>query len=168
VVIAAGPASWSAAARESLRAQLGTRLVAEATDADRAVAAVTAHRPSVVAVDHAMLPARDRGLVAALRRAYPPARILAVSSDAGDVQALDVIRQGGHGLLAEAVLPGLLAKAVRCVAAGQAWLTRRQEAQALAALWQAAEGGPSDPPGAGAAASPSDDPLRSEVVRRES
>lgn len=141
VVMAAGPAAWTPVARESLAAVRGARVVAEAADADQAVAVVGTHRPSVVLVDQALAPPGPAGLVAALRRACPAARIIAVSPAADDARALDVIRQGGHGLMAEAALASQLAKVVRCLAAGQVWLTRRQEGQALTALWQTTEPG---------------------------
>jgi hypothetical protein len=53
---------------------------------------------------------------------------------------LRVIRDGGHGVMAEEALSRQLLKAVRCLVTGQAWLTRAQDAQVLAALWRLKEG----------------------------
>jgi hypothetical protein len=51
-----------------------------------------------------------------------------------------VIRDGGHGVIAEGALAQHLPKAVRCLVARQAWLTRAQDARVLAALWRMKEG----------------------------
>jgi two-component system nitrate/nitrite response regulator NarL len=111
-------------------------VVAEASDARTAVALVRTHRPAVVLVDRKIWRNRGPFSVAALREAHRAARILAVASRADDAFTLRVILDGGHGIITEEALARQLPEAVRCLVAGQAWLTRAQDARVLAALWR--------------------------------
>ena len=142
VVLVAGSRGWGKAVRRYAEAAGDLRVVAEASDARTAVALVRTHRPAVVLVDRRIW--RNRGpfsVASALREAHRAARILAVASRADDAFTLRVIRDGGHGVMAEEALARQLPEAVRCLVAGQAWLTRAQDARVLAALWRLKEGG---------------------------
>ena len=141
IVLVAGSGGWGEAVRRCAEVAGDLRVVAEASDARTAVALVRTHRPAVVLVDRKIW--RHRGplsVASALREAHRAARILAVASRADDAFTLRVIRDGGHGVIAEETLAGHLSKAVRCLVAGQAWLTRAQDARVLAALWRMKEG----------------------------
>jgi ActR/RegA family two-component response regulator len=142
VVLVAGSRGWGEAVRRYAEAAGDLRVVAEASDARTAVALVRTHRPAVVLVDRKIW--RNRGpfsVAAALREAHRAARILAVARRADDAFALRVIRDGGHGVMAEEALARQVPKAIRCLAAVQAWLTRAQDARVLAALWRMKEEG---------------------------
>lgn len=138
VVVAAGPVGWAELARRCLETTSDVRLVAAASDSEQAVAVVRLHRPAVVLVDREVPRAGMLAAVPGLRQANPSVRLLAVTGHPDDSFALQVIRRGGHGVIAEEAFARHLAKAVRCLAAGQAWLTRAQEAQVLGALWEMA------------------------------
>jgi len=136
VVLAAGHARWVARARLQLEAQENVQVVAEAQDVPGAVAAVTAHRPTVVLLDQRIFPGGAARVLPVFRQASPRSRVLMVTPSAADAFVLDVVRRGGHGVLWEDALHTHLIKAIGCLAAGQAWLTRGQEAQVLASLWE--------------------------------
>lgn len=126
-----------------VRRYLGTngevRVVAEVADGDRAVAAVNTHRPTVVLLDREIPHQGALGVLPELRQAHWPTSVLAVSSMNDDTFALEVVKHGSQGLMAEEALPAYLSKAVRRLAAGEAWLTRAQEVRVLRTLWQLAE-----------------------------
>lgn len=140
VVLAAAPGGWGELARRCLEREQDLRLVAQAADAERAIAAVNAYRPVVVLLDQGIPRLGVLGLLPELRRARRPPRILTVAREADDALALEVARRGGQGLMPEEALARLLPRAVRCLAAGEAWLSRTQEPRVLEEFWQLTNG----------------------------
>jgi len=136
VVLAIGRARWGSVARARLEAERSIRIVAEVGDGPGAVAVVRANRPAVIVVDRDLSPGGALGVLPALYQVSPAARALAVTAKWDDAFALNVVRVGGKGVMVEEMVGMHLVKAVRCLAAGETWLTRAQEAQVLAALWQ--------------------------------
>jgi DNA-binding NarL/FixJ family response regulator len=142
MVLVAGSAGWDGAVRRCAEAAEDLLVVGEASDARSAVDLVKRHRPAVVLVDQKFWRRRRPFSVASLlRHAHRGTRILAVTSRTDDAFALQVIRDGGHGVMVEEALARQLPKAVRCLVAGQAWLSRAQEARVLAALLRMRQGG---------------------------
>ena len=141
VVVVAAPGSWGELARRCLELEQDLRVVAAVTEAERALAAVRAHRPIVVLLDQDLPRLGALGLLPKLRRGRRPPRVLAIAREPDDDLAVEVAKRGGQGLISEETLETLLAKAVRRVAAGEAWLSRTQEPRVLEALWQLAGSG---------------------------
>lgn len=127
IMLATGEKAWGQIARRALEAAQDMQLVAEIPDGPAALDAAKAHRPDVVVLDQDTPPAGALPLMLELRQAHPAARVLVVTPETDDAFAVEVVRHGGRGLLAEPALPTYLPKAVRSVMAGEAWLTRRQE-----------------------------------------
>lgn len=135
VLVLAGAAPWRDVARRCLETVPGVHVLTE--PAERAAAALPGRkcRPAVLVMDRRLWEDRSAWR---LRRARARPRILTVTGRADDAFALRVVRGGGHGVMTEAALEAYLPKAVRCLAAGQTWLTRVQEARAVDALWRSA------------------------------
>ena len=134
VVVAPGAAAWGEAARQRLRGERDLRVVADTADERRVLKVVKAHRPAVLVVDRQISADGMLAVVAVLRAAHPSLRVLAITESPDDDFAVFTVRRGGHGVMAEEALESLLPKAVRCLAAGEAWLSRTQEAQVATAL----------------------------------
>lgn len=140
IVVVAALGGWGELAQRCLELEQDLRVVAAVTEAERALAAVQAHGPVVVLLDEKIPRRGALGVLLDLRQTRRPPRVLAVARERDDAFALEVVKRGGQGLMAEETLAALLPKAVRRVAAGEAWLTRTQEAQVLTALWQLSNG----------------------------
>jgi two-component system NarL family response regulator len=112
--------------RSGLAASLGLeddiRVVAEAADADEALAAFSRHEPDVVIMDLQLGAGSGIEVTARLCKAHPQARILVFSSFARDEDVHRAIRAGALGYLQKAAPRDELLAAVRTVAQGKRFL----------------------------------------------
>src|SRR5580704_2689073 len=108
--------------------------VAEAGDADEALAAVEELRPDVVVMD-VRLPARS-GIEACrdIRSAHPETRVLILTSYADDEALFSSIMAGASGFVLKQVRGADLVGAIREVAAGRSLLDPSVTARVLARL----------------------------------
>jgi DNA-binding NarL/FixJ family response regulator len=111
--------------RESLRAVLDglddTRVVGEASDGHQALQLAARLRPTVILLDHRMPRADGLSVVASLSR-YSPVLVLTGDNRAELVAAM--LRGGARGYLVYGRFePEDLARAIRAVAGGEAWLS---------------------------------------------
>ena len=95
------------------------QLVAEAADGDEAVAAFRAHRPDVTLMDLQMPRRSGVEAIVAIRAEFPDARIIVLTTYAGDVQALRALQAGAQGYLLKSSLRKELVDTVRGVMAGR-------------------------------------------------
>lgn len=107
--------------RQGLRTYLSSRpgleVVGEASDGDAAVAEADRLAPDVVLLDLVM--PRAGGLDALRRiRAAGGARVLVLTSFAGDDQVVEAVRAGAAGYLLKDVAPAALEEAIRVVHGG--------------------------------------------------
>jgi len=140
VIVAAGRSPWGAVARRRLKAAPGIRLLAEVSDTARALGLVGRLRRAVVVIDREIPEAGSLALTRALRMVHPSTRVLVVVADPDSAFTVEAVMAGGHGAIPAPALARQLPKAVRTVAAGEIWLSRRDQAHVLEALWQASRG----------------------------
>src|SRR5258708_5045257 len=76
-------------------------LIAEAATGREAIDLFHAHRPDVTLMDLQMPGVKGDEAIKAIRKEFPDARILVVTTYDGDVRALRAMRAGACGLLAE-------------------------------------------------------------------
>lgn len=95
------------------------QLVAEAADGDEAVAAFRAHRPDVTLMDLQMPRRNGVDAIIAIRAEFPGARIIVLTTYAGDAQALRALQAGAQGYLLKSSLRKELVDTVRGVMAGR-------------------------------------------------
>ncbi|WP_257385491.1 response regulator transcription factor [Tahibacter caeni] len=95
------------------------QLVAEAADGDEAIAAFRAHRPDVTLMDLQMPRRSGVDAILAIRAEFPDARIIVLTTYAGDVQALRALQAGAQGYLLKSSLRKELVDTVRSVMAGR-------------------------------------------------
>ena len=74
-------------------------LVAEARDGEEAVAQFRLHRPDVTLMDLQMPNVNGTEAIGRIRSEFPDAKILVLSTYAGDVQVLRAIKAGARGYL---------------------------------------------------------------------
>ncbi len=102
----------------AIMAQPDMTVVAEATDGDEAVALFRAHRPDITLMDLRMPKTNGIEAIAAIRKEWPNARIIVLTTYGGDIQALRAFKAGASGYLLKTMLRTELIDTIRLVHAG--------------------------------------------------
>ncbi len=105
-----------------VNAQADMTVVAEATNGQQAVALYREHRPDVALMDMRMPVVSGFEAVAAIRKEFPEARIVALSTYGGDEDIHRAFLAGVQTYLTKDVLHDELIHAIRVVHAGQKYL----------------------------------------------
>lgn len=101
-----------------VNAQPDMKVVAEATGGWEAVELFRQHRPDVTLMDLRMPDGSGLEAIVQIRREFPRARIIVVTSYGGDVQVVRAFKAGAVGYLLKSTLRKDLIDAVRSVHAG--------------------------------------------------
>lgn len=102
-----------------IETQPDMQLVAIASDGAAAVARYREHRPDLVLMDVRMAGMDGIEALLAIRREFPQARVIILTTYPGDVQALRAIKAGAMGYLLKSMLRLELIETMRAVLAGQ-------------------------------------------------
>jgi DNA-binding NarL/FixJ family response regulator len=94
-------------------------LVAEATNGREAIECFRKHRPDVALMDLRMPDMNGIEAIRAIRTEFPSARIVVLTTYAGDVQALGALKAGASGYLLKSMLRKDLLDTIRTVHAGK-------------------------------------------------
>jgi DNA-binding NarL/FixJ family response regulator len=102
-----------------INAQRDMCVVAEATDGDEALLLFREHRPDVTLMDVRMPRVNGIEAIIAIRAEFPAARIVVLTSAAGDIQVTRAFKAGAVGYLLKNLLRTELIETVRAVHAGK-------------------------------------------------
>src|SRR5271166_559837 len=102
-----------------IKTQPDMELVAEACDGEEGVAQFRRHRPDVTLMDLQMPNVNGTEAISRIRSEFPDAKILVLSTYAGDVQVLRAIKAGARGYLLKGNVRTELLEAIRTVHAGR-------------------------------------------------
>jgi DNA-binding NarL/FixJ family response regulator len=109
--------------REGIAAVLANEsdmiLVAEASNGREAVEQFRTHRPDVTLMDLQMPVMNGTEAIVAIRKDFPDARIIVLTTYSGDAQAIRAFKAGASGYLLKNTLRKELAPSIRSVHAGQ-------------------------------------------------
>jgi DNA-binding NarL/FixJ family response regulator len=109
--------------REGVAALVGGQsdmtLVAEASNGREAIEQFRTHRPDVTLMDLQMPDMNGVDAMIAICGEYPAARIIVLTTYAGDVQVLRALKAGARGYLLKGLLRKELLETIRLVHAGQ-------------------------------------------------
>ena len=109
--------------RDGVARLIGTQpdmqLIAEASDGREAVEQFRQHRPDITLLDLQMPNMNGIDAINAIRAEFPEARIVVLTTYAGDVQVSRALKAGAHGYLLKALLRKELLDCIRAVYAGQ-------------------------------------------------
>jgi len=109
--------------REGIAAVLATEkdmvLVAEACNGREAVELFRAHRPDVTLMDLQMPVMNGTDAILAIRKDYPEARIIVLTTYRGDVQAVRALKAGASGYLLKNMVWDELVETIRSVHGGK-------------------------------------------------
>ncbi|HSL30283.1 MAG TPA: response regulator transcription factor [Anaerolineales bacterium] len=113
--------------REGLRALLATEpgleLVAEATDGVQAVSKANALKPDVILLDMVMPRMDGQEAIVEIKKNWPEARIIVLTSFSDDERVFSAIRSGALGYLLKDSSPHDLLHAIHTVANGEGFLS---------------------------------------------
>src|SRR5262245_1001814 len=101
-----------------INAQTDMRVVAEASDGDEALSLFRKHRPDVTLMDIRMPRVNGIAAIASIRQEFPHARIVVLTTSAGDVQILRAFKAGALGYLLKNLLRPTLVASLRLVDQG--------------------------------------------------
>jgi DNA-binding NarL/FixJ family response regulator len=109
--------------REGIAAVLANEtdmaVVAEAGNGREAVEQFRAHRPDVTLMDLQMPDMNGTDAITAIRKDYPEARIIVLTTYGGDAQAVRALKAGASGYLLKSMVRKELAETIRSVHAGK-------------------------------------------------
>src|SRR5499433_1743307 len=109
--------------REGIAAVLASEtdlvLVAEASDGPEAIEKFRTHRPDVTLMDLQMPQMNGTDAILAIRREFPDARIIVLTTYSGDAQAVRAFEAGASGYLLKNTLRKELAASIRSVHSGK-------------------------------------------------
>jgi DNA-binding NarL/FixJ family response regulator len=98
-----------------INAQPDMRVVAEASDGDEALALFQKHRPDVTLMDIRMPRVHGIAAISSIRKHFPHARIIVLTTSSGDVQAVRAFKAGAVGYLLKNLLRTELVETIRLV-----------------------------------------------------
>jgi DNA-binding NarL/FixJ family response regulator len=102
-----------------INAQTDMRVVAEASDGDEALALFRKHHPDVTLMDIRMPKVNGIEAISSIRQQFPQARIVVLTTSAGDVQAVRAFKAGAVGYLLKNLLRTELVETIRLVHSGR-------------------------------------------------
>jgi DNA-binding NarL/FixJ family response regulator len=95
------------------------KLVAEACNGREAIERFRMYRPDITLMDLQMPEMKGIDAIVAIRSEFPGARIIVLTTYAGDVQALRAIKAGASGYMLKSMVRKELSETIRAVHAGQ-------------------------------------------------
>jgi len=101
-----------------IRSEKDMELVAEASDGEEAIEQFRRHRPDVTLMDLRMPNLNGTQAISRIRNEFSDAKIIVLSTYAGDVQVLRAIKAGARGYIVKGHVHRELLEAIRSVHAG--------------------------------------------------
>jgi len=102
-----------------VNAEPDMKLVAEASNGQQAIDAFRSHRPDVTLMDLQMPGVDGLDALHAIRREFPEARIIVLTTYSGDAQVLRALRAGARGYILKGNVHEELLHSIRAVYSGQ-------------------------------------------------
>jgi DNA-binding NarL/FixJ family response regulator len=101
-----------------IKAESDMQLVAEASDGEEAIKQFCLHRPDITLMDVQMPNLNGIEAISRIRKEFPDAKIIVLSTYSGDVQVLRAIEAGARGYILKAHVRRELLDAIRSVHTG--------------------------------------------------
>ncbi len=101
------------------------QVVAQTETLPQTLTAISTIPADVILFELGLSPSPADAISEVAARAIPGAKLVVVTSRAGEQETVDYLRRGVRGILARSVSPDLLVRCVRKVAAGETWLDKQ-------------------------------------------
>jgi DNA-binding NarL/FixJ family response regulator len=134
VLIADFEEAGRATCRRILQTEKQIKVVGEAVNGLEATTAAANLNPRVLLLGLTLAQAQGGALVSTILGKSPKTRIILLTHRASEHVILDALSEGALGYLPKKALSPYLAKAVRAVAAGEAWVPRAMVGNLVARL----------------------------------
>jgi DNA-binding NarL/FixJ family response regulator len=131
VVVAERQKADRAACLKMLEPEIGIRVVGQARSGLEAISCTGQLRPRIILLDLALARAAGTSLIPALRRKSPHTQVILLTDRASEARTLEALAHGARGYLDRSMVDKFLARAVRVVDAGEAWVPRRMVAKIM-------------------------------------
>src|SRR5262249_19960015 len=131
VVVAERQRADRAACLKLLGTESGIRVVGEARTGLEAIASAGRLRPRILLLDLGLARAAGTSLIPAVRQKSPQTKVILLTERASEARTLEALAHGARGYLDRSVLSRFLARAVRVVDAGEAWVPRKMVAKIM-------------------------------------
>ncbi len=131
VVIAGRARADRAAWRSVLEPEKDIRVVAEARSGLDAVLAAERLKPGILLLDLALFGGGGTSLLRVIRQKSPRTQVLLLTHRAPEARTLEALCHGARGYLEKRTLRTYLARAIRAVDAGEAWVPRKMVAKIM-------------------------------------
>src|SRR5271169_7245960 len=102
-----------------VNAESDMKLIAEASNGQEAIEKFRLHRPDVTLMDLQMPALNGIEAIIGIRSEFPNARIIVLTTYAGDVQVVRALKAGARGYILKAHVPRELLDTIRAVHAGK-------------------------------------------------
>ena len=108
-----------------LQAEKGIRIVGRAHSGLEDISSMLNLKPNILLIDLGLLEGKEISRLFVLRHKSPQTKVILLVRCAREIRILEALSCGVRGYIEEIVLVTFLAKAVRCVDAGEAWVPRK-------------------------------------------
>jgi DNA-binding NarL/FixJ family response regulator len=125
VALASDSSQLLGQARAALATEEAITIAGEARGAEQVLHLVRQRRPTLLLLDLALPPAGGHGLIAQVREQSAKTRVLAIDDQLDEGEVLRVAKTGARGYILKEAIPVYLAKAIRVMAAGEVWFSRK-------------------------------------------
>lgn len=131
VLIAERQKAARAACVELLEPEKGIRIVGEAKSGIEAIASVRRLRPRIVLLDFDLARSAGHSLIPALRHKSPRTQVILLTHGSAASRAFEALAYGARGYVDRSFARTFLARAVRVVDGGEAWVPRKMVARII-------------------------------------
>jgi two-component system NarL family response regulator len=114
-----------------LEPEIGIRVVGQARSGLEAISCTGQFRPRIILLDLSLARAEGSVLIPALRQKSPSTKVILLTDRASEARTLEALAQGARGYLDRSMVDKFLARAVRVVDAGEAWVPRKMVAKIM-------------------------------------
>jgi DNA-binding NarL/FixJ family response regulator len=125
VVIAHHEKIIRAACLNLLQPEKGIRVIGEARSAFEVIKVAARFKPHILLLDLNLFKRNGNALLLALRQKSPRTKVILLTHGASKTQILEALSHGALGYLEKKLINTFLAKAVRKVDGGEAWVPRK-------------------------------------------
>ena len=132
---------WRDGVRADLEADGRSRVVAEAADAEEAIAAAERERPDLVLMDLNLPDLPGTTAIRRISEQLPDTRLLVLSASAAEADVLEAVKAGASGYLLKSATGPELTEAVQQVARGEPVFSASLAALVLGEFRRVAAGG---------------------------
>jgi DNA-binding NarL/FixJ family response regulator len=134
VLIADHKEARRAACVRLLQPEKGIRVVGRAQNGFEALSGLAKLKPCILLLSLNLLKNNKIAQLYVLRQKSPRTKVILLTHRAPETRILEALSFGARGYIEEKVLRTFLAKAVRCVDAGEAWVPRNMVAEIIERL----------------------------------